>query len=106
MLFGRPFIQISYFINVKNISKKVQLDPPALMACDIWMFLLKENHGLTFDFILGKLPRQENKWFVDASGLGYGGVCGTSYFKKSHSELFKAKKSPIKSIFPYLITSS
>ena len=100
MPFGRPFIsQISYLINTKNISRKVCLNPPALLACDIWLFLLKENHGLTFDFILGKLPRHKNEWFVDASGLGYGGVCGTAFFKISHPELLEFKKSPIQSIF-------
>ena len=78
--FGRPFISaISYFIDVKNIHKKVRLDTPALVACDIWLFLLKENRGLSFNFILGKLPRQRNEWFVDASKYGYGGVCGSSF---------------------------
>ena len=83
--FGRPFIStISYFIDVKNIHKKVRLDTPALIACDIWLFLLKDNRGLPFNFILGKLPRQRNEWFVDASKHGYGGICGSSFFKISH----------------------
>ena len=41
MPFGRPFIShIAHFINVKDVHKKVQLDLAALVACDIWLFLL------------------------------------------------------------------
>ena len=32
--------------------------------------------------ILGRLPYQQNEWFVDASSsVGYGGVCGSHYYK-------------------------
>ena len=65
MPFGRPFIShISFHIDVKNINKDIRLDDAALKACEIWLFLFKGNFGLTFDFILGKLPRQKNEWFV------------------------------------------
>ena len=88
MPFGRPFIsQISNIINVEKIHKSVRLDSAALAACDVWLYLLGENRGLSFDFILGKLPRQENEWFADASNCGYGGVCGTAFFKISHKQL-------------------
>ena len=88
MPFGRPFIsQISNMINVEKIRKRVRLDSAALAACDVWLLLLGENRGLSFDFILGKLPRLKNEWFVDASSRGYGGVCGTSFFKISHQKL-------------------
>ena len=84
MPFGRPLIShISHLIDVKNINRKIQLDKAALMACDIWLRLLKGNFGLTFDFILGKLPRHKEEWFVDASKIGFGGVCGCSYFRIS-----------------------
>ena len=77
MPFGRPFIShISFHIDVKNINKDIRLDDAALKASEIWLFLLKGNFGLTFDFILGKLPRQKDEWFVDASKIGFGGVCG------------------------------
>ena len=80
MPFGRPLIShISHLIDVKNINKKIQLDNAALVALDIWLHLLKGNFGLTFDFILGKLPRQKDEWFVDASKVGFGGVCGFSF---------------------------
>ena len=83
--FGRPFIShISYFIDVKNIRNFVRLDIAALTACDIWLYLWKRNQGLPFKYILGKLPRQKDEWFVDASEKGYGGLCCTSYFKISH----------------------
>ena len=60
MPFGRPFIShISHFINVKDVHKKVQLDLAALVACDIWLFLLEKNRGVRYDFFLGKLPHQK-----------------------------------------------
>ena len=98
--FGRPFIShISYFIDVKNIYKKVRLDVAALTACDIWLFLLKKNPGLPFNFILGKLPRKKDEWFVDASKKGYGGLCGTSFFKISHKRLLKMVDLDFKKVF-------
>ena len=88
--FGRPLIStISYCIDRNNIHKKVRLDTAALVACDIWLFLLKENRGLPFNFILGKLPHHRNEWFVDASKHGYGGFCGNSSFKISHKSLLE-----------------
>ena len=88
MPFGRPFIShISFFIDTKNITKEIQLDEPALKACDIWLLLLKGNFGLSFDFILGKLPRQKEEWFVDASQVGFGGcVVGGEYTDKGELE--------------------
>ena len=84
--FGRPLIShISHLIDVKSIKIKIRLDASALVACDIWLCLLKSNSGLTFDFILGKLPRHKEEWFVDASKIGFGGICGFSFFKISYS---------------------
>ena len=95
--YGRPFIShISHFIDEKNMHKKVSLDVAALVACDIWLFLLEENHGLPFNHILGKLPRQKEEWYADASSQGYGGICGTSYFKISHTKLLSLVKSTAK----------
>ena len=69
----QPFIShIEKFINLKSPKSIV-----ARMACDIWLFLLKENCGLPFGFILGKLPKYKYNWYVDAStSFGYGGICG------------------------------
>ena len=84
MPFGRPLIShISHFIDLKNENKKVWLDAAALIACDIWIFLLNGNFGLSFKFILGKLPPQRDEWFVDASKKGFGGICGSYFFKLS-----------------------
>ena len=87
--FGRPFIShLSFFFDRKNDRKLIFLDTFALAACDIWLFLLKANWGLPYKFILGKLPRHNDDWFVDAStSYGYGGVCGSFYFKTPHTEL-------------------
>ena len=77
MPFGRPYIsRISHFIDVENVYRKVRLDLDALVACDIWLFLLEQNDGLPFKFILGKLPLQKDEWFVDAADHGCSGVCG------------------------------
>ena len=78
------FLPYRILLIKKNIHKKVRLDTAALVACDIWLFLLKENRGLPFDFILGRLPRKRDEWFVDASKQGYGEFCGTTFFKISH----------------------
>ena len=74
MPYGRPFIShISFFINNKDLNKKVILDSAGLMACDIWLILLNKNCGLPFSFIMGSLPRQKDEWFYDAStSYGYG----------------------------------
>ena len=100
MPFGRPLIShISHLIDVKSINKKIHLDKPALIACDIWLCLLNGNFGLTFDFILGKLPRQKEEWFVDASKIGFGGVCGFSYFRISYGNFLKGVKLKMRSFF-------
>ena len=85
--FGRPFIShISHFIDRKNESKTVTLDQFALSACEIWIWLINENRGLSFDFIRGKLPFQKDEWFVDASEHGFGGFCGNRYFEVPHTD--------------------
>ena len=100
MPFGRPFIShISHLINIDKIYEKVKLDAPALMACDVWLILLKENRGLAFNFILGKLPLQKDEWFVDAAEHGYGGICGASYFKISLAKFLKCLKPTTRTIF-------
>ena len=84
--FGRSFIShISFFLPRKSKRKKVTLDRYGLAACEVWSVLLKQNRGLSFDFILGQLPKQKDEWFADASpAYGYGGVCGNYFFKISH----------------------
>ena len=44
--------------------------------------MLSVNEGLSYDFILGKLPRAKYDIFFDASTTwGIGGCCGSLYFK-------------------------
>ena len=43
---------------------------------------------MPYNFVLRRLPRQKNEWFVDAAtGYGYGGLCGSRFFKLSHADL-------------------
>ena len=45
--FGKPFIShISFFLDRKYNQRIVILDRFALVACDIWLFLLEKNWGL------------------------------------------------------------
>ena len=103
--FGRSFIShISFFLNRKSTNKTITLDKYGLAACEVWSILLKQNRGLSFDFVLGKLPRQKDEWFVDASpAYGYGGVCGNYFFKISHktwiSILGPSKRNASRSMF-------
>ena len=86
MPFGRPFIShISHFIDIKNIRKKTRLDSAALAACDVWLFLLRGNFGLTYKFILGNLTPLKDEWFVDASDHGYGGCVDPFSLKRRMS---------------------
>ena len=54
------------------------------MGLRIWRKMIVRNRGLSYKFILGKLPRSEFDIFVDASETwGIGGCCGIYYFKFS-----------------------
>ena len=52
------------------------------MAIEIWILIfLRANRGITFEYILNKMPRGKFEWFVDAStSWGIGGCCGEHYF--------------------------
>ena len=48
--------------------------------------MLLANTGVTYDFILGNLPRTRDDIFVDASTeWGIGGCCGKQFFRYSWS---------------------
>ena len=54
----------------------------------IWRMILQKNKGLTYDFILGRLPRAEHEWFIHAStNFGCGGLAGGNYFMVDNSHL-------------------
>ena len=58
----------------------------------IWRIILSKNQGLSYNFILGRLPHAENEWFVDASSnFGCGGVCGYRYFMVDNSQIIRSK---------------
>ena len=61
--------------------------------------LVKKNRGLTFDFILGKLRFQKDEWFTDASEHGYGGLCGSRFFKISHTHFLRKLPTDLGSVF-------
>ena len=99
--YGRPFIShLSHCLDHKDLTKKVSLDLVGLVACDIWIILLKKNYGLPFSFILGRLPRKKEEWFFDASKhYGYGGVCGNLFFEVSHKTLMSFLDSTYRKMF-------
>ena len=91
-------------MDCENPKKEIWLDAVASTACEVWCLLLRKNRGLPYDFILGKLPRQKNEWFADASSTyGYGGVCGNHFFKISNETwsavLNNQKYSKLKNLF-------
>ena len=50
--------------------------------------MLSANTGVTYDFILGNLPRTGYDIFVDASTeWGIGGCCGNQFFMYSWSQI-------------------
>lgn len=87
--YGRPFIShISKLINPKRPHLLVAIDNHCITACKVWLILLARHRGLSFDFILGRLPYHRNEWFVDASSsFGYGGICGSRFFMIAHPEV-------------------
>ena len=58
------------------------------MAIEIWILILRANRGITFEYILNKMPRAQFGWFVDAStSWGIGGCCGVHYFMIEKSDM-------------------
>ena len=54
--------------------------------------ILTNNQGLSYDFILGRLPRAKHEWFIDAStSYGCGGVAGYRYFSIKNSRCTKSQ---------------
>ena len=54
--------------------------------------ILTKNQGLSYDFILGRLPHSKHGWFVDAStDYGCGGIFGNKYFMVRNKNCSKSK---------------
>ena len=81
--FGRPFLSVlSSKINPLMRNTAILVTAAMRNALSIWKMILTKNKGLSFDFILGRIPRELNEWFIDAStSYGCGGVAGNRYFK-------------------------
>ena len=75
-------------ISVKEKSIPIPVTKSLRVALGIWDNILNANVGITFDFVLGKLPHCSNDIFVDASTeWGIGGYCGLDYFLFPWAEL-------------------
>ena len=87
--FGRPFLSsLSSLVAGRKKTEVVTLSKPAAMCLRIWKKILLTNSGVSYDFILGRLPQTNFNIFVDASEeWGIGGLCGNLYFKFPWSEL-------------------
>ena len=58
------------------------------MALIIWLHILRTSAGVSFQWILGSLPRARDAWFVDAStSWGIGGLAGRTYFMLPNDQL-------------------
>ena len=80
--FGRPFLaSLSSLVAGKKKWEVVTLTKLARLSLRVWKRMLLSNRGLSFDYILGNLPRSKYDIFVDAStSWGIGGCCGALYF--------------------------
>ena len=80
--FGRPFLAaLSALVVRRRSTDVVILGKLARLGLRIWKKMLTANRGLSYDFILGKLPRAKAAIFVDASNeWGIGGCCDVHYF--------------------------
>ena len=66
--FGRPFLAVlTTAIQGRKVREQVPVTKEMMSSLRIWDNILRVNEGVSFDFILGKLPRSRNDIFVDAS---------------------------------------
>ena len=60
--FGRPFLSVLSSKITPSARKQPMLVSPAMKnALVIWRMILTKNQGLSFDFILGRLPPAKNE---------------------------------------------
>ena len=80
--FGRPFLAPLTNATIgRSQDETVPVSEHLKMGLRIWKKILTVNRGISFDFILGNLPKGDNDIFVDASTeWGIGGCCGRYYF--------------------------
>ena len=87
--FGRPFLaHLTNAAGGASRKDRICISELMKMCLRLWKTILTSNRGISFDFLLNRLPRCETDIFVDASKeWGIGGCCGTEYFKFSWSQL-------------------
>ena len=98
---GYAFWQTLYFSYLTFHWRRKYLQESTLgfrRVGSLWhmAFPIRTQWRFTVKFILGKLPRHKDEWFVDAADHGYGGVCGNSYFRISHTMFLRSIKSATK----------
>ena len=89
--FGRPFISpFSSAMLRSQPEEQVVYTEYMIIALKIWILILKANMGVSYNFLLSKLPNTRDEWFVDAStSWGIGGCCGYKYFSINKTKLFR-----------------
>ena len=65
--FGRPFLSALTSNLDYSSLRAVMVDHFSILAMKIWEVILLRNRGVSYDFILGKLPSARDEIFVDAS---------------------------------------
>ena len=87
--FGRPNISALTSTMVrKRPYQFVEFTKHMRLAIKIWILILKVNLGLKFNFLLSRLPRSKDEWFVDAAtSWGIGGCFGQRYFSVKLEQL-------------------
>ena len=80
--FGKPFLAaLTMATGGRDLREIVPVSSSMRSGLEIWDRILIANEGVSFDFILGQLPRCHSDVFVDASTeWGIGGHCGIYYF--------------------------
>ena len=91
--FGRPLLSfIALKIAPEDPTRVVHLSPMMRVAMRVWLLLLHRNRGLTFGYVLDKLPIERRKIYVDAASTGgIGGYAEYTYFT-----------APLRHISPFL----
>ena len=66
--YGWPFISTLSSAMVRHDPSRVIARSEYMsMAINIWILILEANRGVSFQYILNKMPRAKNECFVDAS---------------------------------------
>ena len=79
--FGRPFlVHLTSTISKHRRRAAAPVSAAVKSALRVWKKILIANEGLSFDFILDKLPRSDDTFTDASSEWGVGGCCGHYYY--------------------------